>query len=149
MLSSNSLMWPGLLTSFPPTHPLWSSCTDVRNSLYSEALLDQTISCKLNKNYYYLIEVIVLHYRESRHNIQNTICIQYVCKIFFVTFLLNSLSNTVLKYRWEEEVLGEGLPPVVSEVSEVQQTAHSWTTCRGICGQWMRKYMRKLASRLK
>lgn len=32
---------------------------------------------------------------------------------------------------WAEEVLRERLPPSVSEVSEVQPTAHSWTACWG------------------
>lgn len=33
--------------------------------------------------------------------------------------------------RWEKEVLREGLPPVVPEVSKVHEDAHSRTTCRG------------------
>lgn len=39
----------------------------------------------------------------------------------------------------EEEVLRERLPPSVSEVSEVQQTAHSWTACWGKKKRCIRK----------
>ena len=44
---------------------------------------------------------------------------------------LSETQSSFFLYRWEEEVLREGLPPSVSEVSKVQQTTHSWTTCRG------------------
>lgn len=46
--------------------------------------------------------------------------------------------------RWEKEVLGAGLPSSVSEVSKVQQTTDSWTTCWGIWRQWLRKYIRNI-----